>query len=171
VSEYEFATLDASHDVSNFVSGEDSIDNWLKRQALTQQATGSARTFVLLEPGSPQVWGYYALTVASVERDQVTKAARSGLPQSFPIPAVLLARMGRDEKRRGQGYGPILVADAVLRTLTIAKEAGVRLLIVHALNEKAKEFYLGLDFQPSPIDERLLMLSVQDLAATYVDSR
>jgi GNAT superfamily N-acetyltransferase len=167
VSEIVFAPLDGSHDVSDFVSGEESIDNWLRRHALANQTTGSARTFVLLEGDSSRVWGYYALTVASIERDEATKAGRSGLPQSYPVPAVLLARMGRDEKRRGQGYGPLLVVDAALRTLSIAKDAGVRLLAVHALNDAAKQFYLDLDFQPSPIDERLLMLTVQDIAVTY----
>jgi hypothetical protein len=174
VTDVRIVPLTAAHDVSGFASGEAAIDNWLRRHALPNQSTGSSRTFVLLEPGSDDphtVRGYYALTVASIERDQVTKAARSGMPQSFAIPAVLLARLGRDQKRAGAGYGPLLLADAVLRTLAIADNAGVRLLAVHALNDKARQRYLDHDFQPSPIDHRLLMLSIQDLAATIEDKR
>jgi hypothetical protein len=49
----------------------------------------------------------------------------------------------------------------------MAGEAGIRLLAVHALNEQARNWYLAQDFQPSPIDNRLLMLTVPDLLATW----
>lgn len=159
--------LDGSHDVSDFASGEESLDQWLKRHALGNPAVHSSRTFVLLEGSSPRVWGFYSLTVASIQRADVTKAGRSGMPQAYDIPAVLLARLARDEKKRGEGYGELLLADAVLRTLRLAEDAGIRLLAVHALNDSAKRWYLAHDFQPSPIDDRLLMLTVPDLLATW----
>jgi hypothetical protein len=140
------------------------MDDWLRKHALANQAAGSSRTFVLMEPDSPRVWGYYSLTVVSLERDEVTKAARSDMPPAFAIPAVLLARLARDEKRKGAEYGPLMLADAVLRTLDVADHVGVRLLAVHALNEKAREWYLHHDFEPSPIKPDLLMLIVPDLA-------
>lgn len=166
MSELQIAGLDIGHDVSDFSSGESSLDRWLHRYALANQRVGSSRTFVLLESGSPRVWGYYSLTVASFERDQVAPPALAGLPSAYEVPAVLLARLARDEKRAGAGYGPVLLADAVLRTLNMAENAGIRLLAVHALNERAREWYLAHDFQPSPVDERLLMLTVQDLQAS-----
>jgi len=167
VRDVRIVPLDESHDVSNFASGEESLDLWLKRHALANQVAHSSRTFVLLESDSPQVWGYYSLTVATVQRAEVTKAGRSGMPPAYDIPAVLLARMARDEKRRAEGYGSLMLADAVLRTLRMAGEAGIRLLAVHALNEHARQSYLAHDFQQSPIDGRLLMLSVPDLLATW----
>jgi GNAT superfamily N-acetyltransferase len=171
MTDVEIVPLDESHDVSAFSSGEESLDQWLKRHALANQAAHSSRTFVLIEPGSPKVWGYYSLTVATIERSEVTKGGRSGMPQSYDIPAVLLARLARDDKRRDEGYGQLLLADAVLRTLRMAQDAGIRLLAVHALNERARQWYLSHDFQPSPIDDRLLMLTVPDLLATWEDSR
>jgi len=64
-----------------------------------------------------------------------------------------------------------MLADAVLRTLRMADEAGIRLLAVHALNEKARRWYLAHDFQQSPIDDRLLMLTVPDLLDTWRSAR
>lgn len=164
VTETHIVSLDADHDVSEFDCGETSLDNWLKRYALANQAVGSSRTFVLLEPMTHnRVWGYYSLTVASVERDHVTKAGRSNMPTNYAIPAVLLARLARDQKRQSEGYGALLLADAVQRTITLAQHAGVRLLAVNALNDRAEQWYRAHDFQPSPIHDRLLMLTVPDL--------
>jgi hypothetical protein len=38
--------LAAEHDVSGFRCGDDSLDIWLRGYALTNQSSGSARTFV-----------------------------------------------------------------------------------------------------------------------------
>ncbi|MGH8524703.1 MAG: GNAT family N-acetyltransferase [Gammaproteobacteria bacterium] len=167
MSDFLIVPLDETHVVSEFRSGEQSLDDWLRKHALANQLVHSSRTFVLVEPDSPQVWGYYSLTVASIQRQEATKAARSGMPQAYDIPAVLLARLARDEKRRFEGLGPLLLADAVLRTIRMSQDAGIRLLAVHAINDKARAWYLDHDFQPSPIHDRLLMLSIPDLLATW----
>jgi hypothetical protein len=38
-------------------------------------------------------------------------------------------------------------------------------LLVHALNERARAFYLRYDFEPSPIDPLHLMLLLKDARA------
>jgi len=40
---------------------------------------------------------------------------------------------------------------------------GVRAVLVHAIDEQAKKFYLHFDFEPSPIHELQLMLLMKDL--------
>ncbi len=166
MTDRQIVPLHPTHEVTQFRSGEPSLDDWLRKHALANQLIHSSRTFVLTEGDSPRVWGYYALTVASIQRDDATKTARSGMPQSYDIPAVLLARLARDEKRRYGGLGQLLLADAVLRTIKLAQDAGIRVLAVHALNERARAWYMAHDFQQSPIHDRLLMLSVPDLIAT-----
>lgn len=167
MSDFQIVPLDETHAVSEFSSGEQSLDDWLRKYALANQIIHSSRSFVLVEPDSPRVWGYYSLTVASIQRGEATKASRSGMPQGYDIPAVLLARLARDEKRRLEGLGPLLLADAVLRTIRMSQDAGIRVLAVHAINDTARAWYMKHDFQPSPIHDRLLMLSVPDLLATW----
>lgn len=171
MSDWRIVPLNETHVVNDFRSGEPSLDDWLRKHALANQLMHSSRTFVLVQASSPQVWGYYSLTVASVQRQDATKSARSGMPQAYDIPAVLLARLARDEKRKYEGLGPLLLADAVLRTIRMSQDAGVRVLAVHAINDKARSWYLEHDFQPSPIHDRLLMLSVPDLLATWDSTR
>ncbi|MGV2442285.1 GNAT family N-acetyltransferase, partial [Bacillus atrophaeus ATCC 9372] len=56
-----------------------------------------------------------------------------------------------------------LLQDAVKRALKVADDTGVRALLVHALDEPAKQFYLHYGFQPSPIQPMTLMLCLPSL--------
>jgi len=42
---------------------------------------------------------------------------------------------------------------------------GIRAILVHALSEKAKDFYLLHGFMCSPIDDMILFLPTQDVEA------
>jgi hypothetical protein len=51
-----------------------------------------------------------------------------------------------------------LLQDAVLRSQGVARNAGVRALLVHALHERARQFYAHYCFQASPVHPMTLML-------------
>jgi GNAT superfamily N-acetyltransferase len=75
-----------------------------------------------------------------------------------PIPVMLMGRLAIDHSQQGQGIGRALLKDAILRTLKAAEIAGIRALLVHALDEQAASFYLHIGFMVSPIDPLVLML-------------
>jgi GNAT superfamily N-acetyltransferase len=83
-----------------------------------------------------------------------------------PIPAILLARLAVDESVQGEGIGATLLADAMERTLRVAEETGIRLLLVHAVDEDARSFYLHYGFEASPSDLMNLQLLIKDIRAT-----
>ena len=80
-----------------------------------------------------------------------------------PIPAVLLARLAVDLDFQGRGVGALLLGDALKRALSVAETAGIRLLLVHALNESARGFYERFGFEPSPTDPMNLQLLIKDI--------
>jgi GNAT superfamily N-acetyltransferase len=141
------------------------LDTWLVEHAPGADAAGSARTYVVVDEEQDRVVGYYALTVASLEREEVTGRAARGMPR-HPIPAMLLARLAVDESVQGGGVGAMLLADAMQRTLLVAEETGIRLLLVHAVNEDARSFYLHYGFEVSPSDPMNLQLLTKDIKAT-----
>ena len=148
-----------------FSCGVTSLDSWLIDYAPTADAAGSARTYVLVDEEQERIVGYYALTVASLERDEATGRASRGMPR-HPIPAMLLARLAVDESVQGEGVGAMLLADVMQRTLLVAEETGIRLLVVHAVDEEAKGFYLHYGFEASPSDPMNLQLLIKDIRAT-----
>ena len=148
-----------------FRCGVASLDAWLVEHALGADAAGSARTYVVVDEEQDRVVGYYALTVASLEREEGTGRALKGMPR-HPIPAMLLARLAVDESAQEKGVGAMLLADAMQRTLLVAEETGIRLLLVHAVNEDARSFYLHYGFEASPSDPMNLQLLIKDIRAT-----
>lgn len=75
-----------------------------------------------------------------------------------PIPIMLMGRLAVDRTWQGKGLARALLRDAILRTLKAADIAGMRALLVHALDEKAAMFYLHNGFLVSPLDPLVLML-------------
>lgn len=147
--------LSATHTLTGFACGEPALDDWLLRRALANQLSGASRTFVVLDEDG-RVVGYYALAAGGVSHHQATRGVRRNMPD--PIPVLVLGRLAVDRNARGRKLGAALLQDAVKRTSGVALNAGVRALLVHALNDRAHAFYLHYGFQPSPIDPMTLML-------------
>jgi GNAT superfamily N-acetyltransferase len=84
----------------------------------------------------------------------------------YPIPVVLLARLAVDNSVVGRGIGAWLLRDAMTRTLAAANTIGVRALLVHAIDDQARAFYLRHGLQPSPTDPLHLMIMLKDIAAS-----
>ena len=150
--------LTADHQTDAFKCGETSLDEWLKRRALLNQASGASRTFVVLDDNHT-VMGYYALAAGAVHHQDATRSIRQNMPD--PLPVMVLARLAVDLRTQGMQLGAGLLKDAVERSLAVAQNAGVRALLVHALHERAKQFYLYFGFQASPVHPLTLMLRLK----------
>ncbi len=144
-----------AHRLEEFSCGEPALDDWLKRRALTNHRSGASRTFVVVGP-DPRVFGYYALAAGAVSRQEATGSVRRNMPD--PVPVMVLARLAVDRQAQGMKLGVSLLRDAVLRAQAVAESAGVRALLVHALHERARDFYAHHGFQPSPMHPLTLML-------------
>lgn len=144
------------HNLDDFDCSEESLNTWLKRNAQRNRQNQASRTFVTCN--GKVVVGFYALAAGSVTHQFVSGALRRNMPE--PIPVVVLGRLAIDIKHQGKKLGAALLKDAVLRAKAVSEQVGVRALLVHALNDKAKQFYLNYGFHPSPIDDMLLMLKL-----------
>nr|WP_113866632.1 GNAT family N-acetyltransferase [Brenneria salicis]NMN92672.1 N-acetylglutamate synthase and related acetyltransferases [Brenneria salicis ATCC 15712 = DSM 30166]RBP62493.1 acetyltransferase (GNAT) family protein [Brenneria salicis ATCC 15712 = DSM 30166]RLM30583.1 GNAT family N-acetyltransferase [Brenneria salicis ATCC 15712 = DSM 30166] len=144
------------HAVVDFRSSAPLLDEWLKRKALKNQTIGASRTFVVCESGGNQVVGFYALATGSVQRQSVSGALRRNMPN--PLPVLVLGRLAVDERYHRRGIGAGLLKDAVLRSRQVAEQVGTKALLVHALSEEAKAFYLYWGFTPSEIQSSILLL-------------
>jgi GNAT superfamily N-acetyltransferase len=150
------------HDLTLFDSGTPSLDDWLKRRARANQAGGASRTFLLCD--DDRVIGYYALASGSIATNDAAGRLRRNMPD--PIPVVVLARLAIDRSWQGRGLGRALVRDAAKRVIAAGESIGIRGLIVHAISEEAKAFYLALGFLPSPTHEMTVMIPLGDLRAS-----
>ena len=154
--------LAATHLLAEFGCGEASLDEWLKRRALANQLTGASRTFVVADQDD-HVYGYYAMAAGAVSHQQATSGVRRNMPD--PVPVMVLARLAVDQRAQGIKLGAALLQDAVNRAVTVAHNAGVRALLVHALDDRARQFYEHYGFQQSPQHPMTLMLRLNTTKA------
>jgi GNAT superfamily N-acetyltransferase len=152
--------ITTSHRIESFACGIPVLDEWLKRHAIKNEVSGASRTFVVCHDG--QVIGYYALATGSVEHRDAPKKIRRNMPD--PIPVMVLGRLAVDQQWQHAGLGQSLLKDAVLRCLSVSQHAGVKALLVHALSEDAKTFYVHNGFLESPLDPMTLVIALQDAA-------
>ena len=154
--------LAPTHNVDEFTCGESSLDDWLKRRALTNQLSGASRTFVVTDPDG-RVRGYYAMAAGAVSHQAATSNVRRNMPN--PVPVMVLARLAVDQRSQGIKLGAALLQDAVRRAVSVSQNAGVRALLVHALHDRAKQFYEHYGFQESPQHPMTLMLRLNSVKA------
>jgi len=155
------APLADDHLMDDFSCGAPTLDTWLKRKARANQAAGASRTYVLCR--GRQVVGFYALAAGSISHAVAPGTLRRNMPD--PIPVIVLGRLAIDAGEQGRGLGHALLRDALLRVTAAADEIGIAAILVHALDERAKAFYLGSGFKDSATDPLTLFLRIKDIRA------
>lgn len=150
------------HRLNEFACGEASLDEWLKRRAFVNQQSGASRTFVVADREG-RVYGYYAMAAGAVSHYAATSGVRRNMPD--PVPVMVLARLAVDQRTQGIQLGAALLRDALGRAVNVSQNAGVRALLVHALHDRAKQFYEHYGFQPSPQHPMTLMLRLSAVKA------
>ena len=153
--------LTAEHGLDDFACGEPALDEWLKKRALRNQASGASRCFVITDGRA--VVGYYCLSAGAITHEAAPKAMRRNMPD--PLPVVLLGRLAIDYRHHNQGLGQALMRDAMLRAIHIAGDTGVFAVLVHALSDAAKRFYLSRGFVESPLQPMTLIMTLATIRA------
>jgi len=151
--------LGSSHRLEGFDCGKPALTDWLLRHASQAQGSGSARTFVACD--QDRIAGYYSLTVGQIDTLEAPERVRRGMGQ-YPIPVVILARLAVDLGYQKRGLGFSLLQDAITRTVAISDQAGIRALLTHPIDTQAHAFYRRFGFEPTPLQERQLILLLKD---------
>lgn len=152
--------LTEAHRLDTFRCSRPELELWLKQRARKSQLEGASRTFVVC--AGDEVVGYYALAAGAVLHEKVPGSIRRSMPD--PIPVVVLGRLAVHGEWTGQGIGSGLLKDAVLRTVALAGQMGIRAVLCRAIDEEAKQFYLHHGFVESPIEPLIVMLNIAKLA-------
>jgi len=165
--EWIFQPLDSSLDKDAFDCGVPKLNEYLKQYAGQNDKKGIAKTFIAILPeGGNQIYGYYSVSMSSIEFDSVNENIRKRLPR-YPVPAMLIGQMAVDKSMQGRGLGEKLLMDALSRAVRLAEEVGIFAVRVDASDNQAKQFYLKYGFVPLLDEELSLFLPM----TTIVKSR
>ena len=152
--------LTARHRVDDFDSGDPQLDDWLKERALVSQLGRRRCTYVVADEAG-LVRGYYLMVAGGVSYTLGSGKGRRGMPE--PVPVLVMPRIAVDKDARVHQLGPSLFKDALDRAEAMSQHAGVKAFLVYALNDRSRQFYVDLGFQPSVLDPTVLALRLPTL--------
>ena len=155
--------LVSEHDLTKFDCEKDALNDWLRIHA--HKAEGrSARTYVVTRGNI--VVAYYCISTGGVMHSEAPSKLRRNMPD--PIPVMKIGRLAVDVSLKGEGFGKGLLKDALSRILSLAQVAGVRGVMVHAVDEEVVSFYLKFGFKPFPQGSLTLFLPIETVQAAIV---
>lgn len=152
--------LTRQHAVDDFNCGQEALNRFLVRFAWQNQQANASAAYVGVSDAT--VVGFYTLTVGEIAFDDAAERLVKGLAR-HPVPVMLLARLAVATNWQEKGFGAGLLRDAMLRTLRVADIVGIRALVVHAKDERLKEFYQRYGFGQSHTDLLHLYILVKDI--------
>jgi predicted GNAT family N-acyltransferase len=100
---------------------------------------------VLIDPNGALL-GYYTLSAYSVRLGELPEAIAKKLPRYPLLPATLLGRLAISSSCRGQHLGGFLLMDALHRSWKNTSQVASVGVVVDALDESARAFYLHHEF-------------------------
>lgn len=159
IKEPELITAD--HELKDFDCGNNTLNEWLKKRALSNQDKFSVTRVVCVVS---KVIAYYTLAYGSVSRTEMTRKFQTNAPDIIPI--MVLGKLAVDLKWQGKGIAKHLLKESMLKTVEASKIAATRGILVHAIDDKAASFYKRYGFIDSKIDLTLL-LPIEDIKAQF----
>jgi ribosomal protein S18 acetylase RimI-like enzyme len=155
---FEIKPLDKTiHNRAAFSCGEPELDDYLKTQS-SQDKKKYASVVYVGAINTTTIVGYYSLSQFSIELKGLPESLSKDFPIYPQVPATLLGRLAVHEVLQGNGYGELLLLDALKRVLDLTVHIASCVLVVDAKNEKARSFYGRYGFVGlADVDKRLLL--------------
>ncbi|GMU00345.1 hypothetical protein KH5H1_44650 [Corallococcus caeni] len=173
----ELTAITSRDAASGFRCEEEALSRYFQQQATQQGRREENRTWVIHRPDGrpdlPSVLGFYTLTWIQLERSSLPEPVTRRLPD-YPIRAILIGRLARDERCKGMGIGEHLLDDAHRRALRVNAEIGGLVVVVDAKNARAAAFYEAHDYtvliragSATIAWPQRYFVKMEDLRATY----
>ena len=160
---YAFEPL-GSQDRAAFSCGNDELDRYLKQRAGQDRRRYIATCFLLVDKDGSAVVGYYTLSACVVVATGLPEALAKKFPRYPDLPGILIGRFAVDLRYQGQGFGRMLLTDALARARETAEHrVGSAFVIVDAKNEEAKGFYEQFGFTPFESSPMRLFLPTAEI--------
>lgn len=125
-----------------------------------------------MNPGSPDVIGYYAINNHSIQADDLPQRFTRKAPKHGEIGAAYISIFVVDTKAQGAGIGTLLIADALKRIARLSEELGIFAIVLDVLDDgddkaisKRHRFYSNfgfIDFPSHPLRMFIPVKTIRD---------
>ena len=144
------------YDRTNFDCGKGSLNNYIQRNATKDVKNGACTCFVIVNEQNIVI-AYYTLSAESIPLEDAPISIQKKIKYHY-IPVILLGRLAVDSRESGKGLGKLLLANALKKSLDVAKNhIGAVAIIVDPIDESAEQFYMKYGFIKLPDSGRMFM--------------
>ena len=148
--------LSPHHNRRDFDCDVEELNSYLQRYSSQHERKGIGRTYVATKDDETRVLGYYTISSSAVAFDVVPEN-----PPRHLVPVALVGRLAVDNSARGQRLGETLLIHALRSAQRAARIVGIFAVVVDALDESAKSFYLRYGFNELMDDHLHLYLPIK----------
>jgi GNAT superfamily N-acetyltransferase len=156
--------LRAHHERRGFSCGKEALDLYFQRQ-VTQDARRHLATPFVMVMADGAIGGFYTLSSTAVRLGELPEDIARRLPRYPLVPATLIGRLAIDRRYHGQGWGSLLFLDALCRCSR--SEVASFAVIVDAIDDEARDFYVHHSFLPLPDSPYRLFRRMSDIRALF----
>ena len=157
--------LDSSHKRASFSCEEESLTDYLRKQARRDAERKVALCFVHSDENGT-IKGYYTLSADGIDRALLPDELKKKMPYKN-LPVTLLGRLARNSQFKGQGVGELLLADALKRAYQASSEVASFAVVTDPINEKARKFYESFGFVS--LESGRMFITMETVKASLVD--
>lgn len=167
-SAYRIEPLQRQHGCKSFRCGSAELDRYLAQKARQDAEKHVAASFVLVDSTDATLLGYYTLSAAVLNADELPPDLAKKLPRYRQLLVTLLGRLAVDQRLRAWGMSEFMLLDALHRSPEAAAGIAAMAVVGYAKDESAASFYRHFSFaslQKKPARLFLPMMSVALLFA------
>lgn len=144
------------------------LNRYIHERASQDVKRGVGAVYVLPGPDVAEgqrrsIVGFYTLSASAIPLTEIPPDLAKKLPRYPVVPAFLIGRLAIDKAFKRQGYGGLLVHNALRRCAGLSDEAGAAFVIVDAKNKEVAAWYTSLGFIPTVGDELRLVLPLSTI--------
>ena len=152
------------HNRSVFSCGNDSLDNYIRKQASQDLKKKVTTVFVLIDSPNFDIIAYYTLSSYAIDIAHLEVAFAKGIPRYPLLPATLLGRLTVDSNYQGKGIGELVLTDALKRVLDATRQIASLAAVVDAIDKDAVSFYQKYGFRQFKEYPSKLYLPIKSIA-------
>lgn len=157
------------YDKDSFDCGHKNLNDYIQKHAWASHKSGYAKTYIATLQSEKKIVGYYSVSATNIHKSCLPESMIQGMP-NYPVGAAMLGRLAVIEIMQGQGLGKELLLHAMHTVLKSSKIIGILGIVVDAIDEKAKKFYLKYGFTQLIDNEMTLFIPMKKIKQQFGES-
>jgi GNAT superfamily N-acetyltransferase len=163
----QIEVLSNRHNRKQFDCGNESLNRYLQQTARQHAEKGIARTFVLIDDATfSDILGFFTLMICDIQTDELPSQFAKKYPRIAP--AAKLARLAVSKDCQRQGFGKLMMTEAMQRVINVSQHVGIIGFLVDAKNEDARCYYQQYGFIEFHNQSLKLFLPIKTLEKAFL---